>query len=74
MPEHIHLLVSETAKGRPSTIMQVLKQTRVAAVAAQNTYGHKTARTSFPNCGSFIVHVLAAALLRFQCVESEEVR
>jgi len=26
MPEHIHLLVSEPAKGTPSTIMQVLKQ------------------------------------------------
>jgi REP element-mobilizing transposase RayT len=26
MPEHIHLLISEPAKGTPSTIMQVLKQ------------------------------------------------
>jgi putative transposase len=29
MPEHIHLLISEPAKGTPSTVMQVLKQ-RVA--------------------------------------------
>jgi REP element-mobilizing transposase RayT len=26
MPEHIHLRISESAKGTPSTIMQVLKQ------------------------------------------------
>ena len=26
MPEHIHLLISEPAKGSPSTVMQVLKQ------------------------------------------------
>jgi putative transposase len=26
MPEHIHLLISEPAKGTPSTVMQVLKQ------------------------------------------------
>jgi len=26
MPEHIHLLISEPAKGTPTTIMQVLKQ------------------------------------------------
>jgi len=26
MPEHVHLLISEPAKGNPSTVMQVLKQ------------------------------------------------
>jgi putative transposase len=26
MPEHIHLLISEPAKGNPSTVIQVLKQ------------------------------------------------
>src|ERR1035437_8050072 len=26
MPEHIHLLISEPARGTPSTVMQVLKQ------------------------------------------------
>jgi putative transposase len=26
MPEHIHLLISEPAKGAPSTVIQVLKQ------------------------------------------------
>ena len=26
MPEHIHVLISEPAKGTPSTVMQVLKQ------------------------------------------------
>jgi putative transposase len=26
MPEHIHLLMSEPAKGTPSTVLQVLKQ------------------------------------------------
>jgi REP element-mobilizing transposase RayT len=26
MPEHIHLLISEPAKGTPSTVIQVLKQ------------------------------------------------
>jgi putative transposase len=26
MPEHVHLLISEQAKGTPSTVMQVLKQ------------------------------------------------
>jgi putative transposase len=26
MPDHVHLLVSEPAKGTPSTVMQVLKQ------------------------------------------------
>jgi putative transposase len=32
MPEHVHLLVSEPARGTPSTMMQVLKQ-RVAQQA-----------------------------------------
>ena len=26
MPEHVHLLISEPAKGTPSTVLQVLKQ------------------------------------------------
>jgi putative transposase len=26
MPNHVHLLISEPAKGTPSTVMQVLKQ------------------------------------------------
>jgi putative transposase len=26
MPEHIHLLISEPARGTPSTVMQILKQ------------------------------------------------
>jgi putative transposase len=26
LPEHMHLLLSESAKGTPSTVMQVLKQ------------------------------------------------
>jgi hypothetical protein len=48
--------------------------TRVAAVAAQDSYAYKTTQTSFPHYGSLIAYVLAAALLRFQRVESEEVR
>jgi hypothetical protein len=74
MPEHIHLRISEPAKGTPSTSMQVLKRTCVAAAAAQTAYAYKTTQTSYPNFGSFIADVQAAALLRFKGVESEEVR
>jgi putative transposase len=39
MPEHVHLVVSEPAKGTPSTVMQVLKQ-RVS----RDDSGHSTPR------------------------------
>src|SRR5438128_177986 len=32
MPEHIHLLISEPARGNPSTVMQVLKQRFASAL------------------------------------------
>src|ERR1700720_2409777 len=39
MPEHIHLLISEPAKGTPSTVMQVLKQ-RVSRRLRHETLTH----------------------------------
>src|ERR1700730_17721624 len=51
-----------------------VEATRVAAVAAQTACAYKRTHTSFPNFGSFIADVQAAAPLRLQCVESEEVR
>jgi putative transposase len=36
MPEHIHMLISEPAKGTPSTVMQVLKQ-RVSRAHPDNS-------------------------------------
>jgi putative transposase len=46
MPEHIHLFVSEPAKGTPSTIRQV-EATRFAAVAVRNAYAYKTTQNWF---------------------------
>jgi putative transposase len=57
MPEHIHLLVSEPARGTPSTIMQVLKQRvsrqirsrkRPRRVSAQLALLFGTAETPLP--------------------------
>jgi putative transposase len=33
MPEHVHLLISEPAKGTPSILLQALKQTRLQGLA-----------------------------------------
>jgi REP element-mobilizing transposase RayT len=36
MPEHVHLLLSESERGNPSTVMQAVKQGSV-----RNQYGAK---------------------------------
>ena len=76
MPEHIHLLISEPAKGTPSTVMQVLKQRvsrRLRRKPRRKMSSHQL-KSSFHGFQSCAAAILAAALLRFQRVESEEVR
>jgi putative transposase len=41
MPEHIHLLISEPAKGTPSTVLQVLKQ-RVSSRLRRKSEAQRT--------------------------------
>jgi len=41
MPNHIHLLISEPAKGTPSTVMQVLKQRVSRRLRAKKRLGTK---------------------------------
>ena len=74
-PIHIHLLISEPGKGTPSTVMQVLKQ-RVS-----RRLRRKPRKLCPPNNSAFLPRhagllapILAAPLLRFQRVESDEVR
>ena len=57
MPEHVHLLIGEPAKGTPSTVVQVLKQRvsrrlrrkkRAAAAQLRLTFAHaENARSHF---------------------------
>jgi REP element-mobilizing transposase RayT len=42
MPEPVHLLISEPAKGAPSAVIQVLKAARLAAPAPQKTEARRT--------------------------------
>ncbi|MGO9639773.1 MAG: REP-associated tyrosine transposase [Candidatus Acidiferrales bacterium] len=41
MPEHVHLLISEPAKGTPSTVLQVLKQ-RVSRSLGREPRGRRS--------------------------------
>jgi REP element-mobilizing transposase RayT len=72
MPEHIHLLVSEPVKGTPSTIMQVLKQRVSRRLRRKPRASPRQTRNSLPGLRSFLASILAAQVLRFQRVESEE--
>jgi len=49
MPEHIHLLISEPAKGTPSTVMQVLKQRVSRRLRRKPRAPAKQLRLRFPN-------------------------
>ena len=76
MPEHIHLLISEPAKGTPSTVMQVLKQ-RVSRRLRRQPPPKSvlpTTPTPLPARPRFLTPILAATLLRFQRLESGEIR
>ena len=42
MPNHVHLLISEPAKGTPSTVMQVLKQRVSRRLRARNRRAPQT--------------------------------
>jgi len=47
MPEHIHLLISEPARGTPSTVMQVLKQ-RVSCLLRHTSQCGSPAQLKLP--------------------------
>jgi putative transposase len=52
MPNHIHLLISEPARGTPSTVMQVLKQ-RVSRRLRRKPRGRASSQQlKLPFCGS----------------------
>jgi hypothetical protein len=44
MPEHVHLLISESEKGNPSVVMQVLKQRFAHAILRTKRAREKTPR------------------------------
>ena len=73
MPEHVHLLLSEPKKGTPSKVLQVLKQKVSRSLRGR---GQKSVpgQLSFPfsRMVTGAAAFLAAAILRFQCVEREE--
>jgi len=48
MPEHVHLLLSEPAKGTPSTVLQMLKQ-RVSRKLRKKMSGCHMAQGSLPS-------------------------
>ena len=60
MPEHIHLLISEPAKGTPSTIMQVLKQRVSRLPAIHGCTGISGATTDHEVVG--VIHDLGVEL------------
>ena len=73
MPEHIHLLVSEPVRGTVSTVMQVLKQRVSRKLRAQES--KRVAADAFVvGWGRIdrVTRVLAAAILRLQCVHREK--
>jgi len=52
MPEHIHLLIGEPAKGTPSTVMQVLKQRVSRQLRNRRRTAAAQLRLAFPHCDS----------------------
>ena len=77
MPNHIHLLISEPAKGTPSTVMQVLKQRvsrRLRRKPRQRAILTTTRDFRFRDSQRSLAAILAVPLLRFQRLESNQVR
>ena len=76
MPNHIHLLISEPAKGTPSTVMQVLKQrvSRRFRRKPRKAVSSQQLKLPFRRHARFLAPLLAASLLRFQRLESDQVR
>ena len=72
MPEHVHLLIGEPAKGTPSTVAKVFEAACLAPLAPQKTEAQRTIKFDLCIWRRFAAALLAAPLLRFQCVESEE--
>ena len=72
MPEHIHLLISEPAKGTPSTAIQVLKQRVSRRLRRKKRSARRTIEFDLCRRRQFAAALLAAAVLRLQRVESEE--
>ena len=75
MPEHIHLLMGESRRGTPTTVMQVLKQRVSRALHGRRIEEAQAAGTSM-FMGRRVAEerqpVLAASVLRLQRVELEE--
>jgi len=72
MPEHVHLLLSEPAKKDPSKILQVLKQ-KVARALLKKREERRTDSCRFPlTAVQGKRRILAAPILRFQCVERQK--
>ncbi len=73
MPNHVHLLMSEPKKGTPSTVMQMLKQRASRKMRRKGRVSCKgTASTSVSQVCRGGATVLAAEVLRFQRVQSQE--
>ena len=73
MPEHVHSLFSEAAQKNPSKILQVLKQKVAGALLKNRKRGTGTQLPlPFERGQTEEEHLLAATILRFQCVEREE--
>jgi REP element-mobilizing transposase RayT len=73
---HIHLLIGEPAQVTPSTVMQVLKQrvSRRLRCKPRKKSAFPTTPTPIPTRARLLAALPAAALLRFQRLESNEVR
>ena len=73
MPNHVHLLISESEKASPSMVLKALKQ------VVSRDLRKKRRRTSerqlslaFSKWGRRIATLLAAEVLRLQCIHSKE--
>ena len=72
MPEHVHLLIGEPAKGNPSTVLQVLKQKVSRATEETGETGFRTIGAGISRGRRGSGGILAAQILRFQCLEREK--
>ena len=71
MPEHVHLLIGEPSKGNPSKVLQILKQKVSRSLHGKRGLS-RTVAAPFRRQAEGGFGLLAAALLRLQCVERKE--
>ena len=62
MPEHMHLLISESASLKPEKVIQIFKQRVFAPVARQEARGERAVGAGISGGRQWAAAILAAAL------------